>query len=303
MRVVAQFGHVWAFAALKRDTIALDGAVQGPEIDSANRRFSFDHHGHCLRFCTTATCQQVLDAILLGLDPSGMTVLVNDIDADVVLSLWLLRHWDRWTTNAMELERVRPIVAVVGLADAHGPSYPSPDPTLLRCYHEVVLRPWRTASGAGYAMNLDFLTECVGELERWWQAGLPCTSDESHQGSSARVAVQEHDDWALVVSEGEEHDLFSTMKELYAAGHQRVVLARAGSRGRTHYTIGKKSDFVSSFSLEQIFEELNVKEVAFGGSPGWGGASSIGGSPRPQGSMLSVEQVVHVIQGRAHARK
>jgi len=68
-------GHQWTMDELPPRTIALDGAVAGPHLDPVHQRYSFDHHANCLRLITRASCEQVFDALLLGLDPSGMKVL------------------------------------------------------------------------------------------------------------------------------------------------------------------------------------------------------------------------------------
>ena len=84
------FGQVVDFGALAPNTIALDGAVQGPQIDAASRRFSFDHHAGCTRLVTLATCQQVALALELGLVVDEATeVVINDLDADTVVGVFI----------------------------------------------------------------------------------------------------------------------------------------------------------------------------------------------------------------------
>ena len=63
-------------------TIYLDGACRGPKIDVEKRSYSFDHHAECSRFATLSTCEQVLLALDLGLNPEGMEIVLNDLDAD-----------------------------------------------------------------------------------------------------------------------------------------------------------------------------------------------------------------------------
>lgn len=73
-------GIEWRLDQLPPKSIALDGACQGPAIDVAARRYSFDHHAGCVRLATSASCQQVFDAIIMGFDPCGHSVWINDID-------------------------------------------------------------------------------------------------------------------------------------------------------------------------------------------------------------------------------
>lgn len=142
MNLTIRIGHVWAFDDLPPNTIALDGAVTGPAVDAERRRFSFDHHAGCIRLVTSATCQQVLDALLLGLDPSDCAVLINDVDGDTVLAVWLLQH-HALCRDAQALVRLRRLVAGVGATDAHGPAYPPADPELVEHCYQYVLEPVR----------------------------------------------------------------------------------------------------------------------------------------------------------------
>ena len=90
MKIRFDKGQVVPFEELQENSIALDGYVQGPQIDPATRRFSFDHHAGCLRLVTKATCEQVREALALGLRVDDeTTVYVNDIDGDTVAAVWL----------------------------------------------------------------------------------------------------------------------------------------------------------------------------------------------------------------------
>jgi hypothetical protein len=113
------------FEQLPARGIALDGYVQGPAVDVEGERFSFDHHDGCVRLFTRATCAQVMDALLLGFDPSGYGIFVNDVDGDTALAVWLLRNPQRASEP-----QVRLLVETVGAVDAHGPAYPAVDPAL-----------------------------------------------------------------------------------------------------------------------------------------------------------------------------
>ena len=113
-------GERWSdWRICRRKVSRLTGMFSGPAVDTENQRFSFDHHGECVRLVTRATCQQIMDALLLGFDPKGYTVYVNDVDGDTALSVWLLNNPSR----VFETD-VRKLVESVGMIDAHGPAYP-----------------------------------------------------------------------------------------------------------------------------------------------------------------------------------
>ena len=117
-------------------SIALDGYVQGPVFDLENNKFSFDHHDKVIRQITRATCQQVMDAILLGFDPKGYTSYINDIDGDTVLSFWLLRH-----PEMANDPKIRILVESVGGIDSHGPAYSPLDAKVTEEFYKYVMKP------------------------------------------------------------------------------------------------------------------------------------------------------------------
>ena len=87
MDVLIERGRTIPFDSLPPRSVALDGYVLGPHIDPEHERYSFDHHGNCVRHATRLTAEQVHDALVLGLDPAGFTVHVNDVDLDTVLTI------------------------------------------------------------------------------------------------------------------------------------------------------------------------------------------------------------------------
>ena len=99
MDIVIKRGEVASLKDLPPYSIALDGFVQGPEIDATNHRYSFDHHAGCLRYCTTSACMQAWTAVLLGLETDKYTIYANDVDGDVCAAVWCLKNPDvsSWT--------------------------------------------------------------------------------------------------------------------------------------------------------------------------------------------------------------
>ena len=95
MEIKIERGKVISLDKLPNYSIALDGFVQGPQVDSENFKYSFDHHQGCVRFATSSACMQAWTAIMLGLDPANYTIYCNDVDADVCASIWCLKNPDR----------------------------------------------------------------------------------------------------------------------------------------------------------------------------------------------------------------
>ncbi|HEY9840024.1 MAG TPA: hypothetical protein V6D23_06210 [Candidatus Obscuribacterales bacterium] len=275
MKIVIKRGETVPFEELPNNSLALDGYVQGPAIDVAAQRYSFDHHAGCLRLVTKATCAQVLDALILGLDPRQMTVYLNDIDADTVLAVWLLRH-----PTAVTHPRVRNLVEDVGNVDAHGPSY-FPfvrDSDLCQRFFKGAMEPEARVRREGAYATVDLynlLSDCLRRTDKliFRNKRFPICKDRklphyeiTHRGSG----------W--VMSRSSER----VFGALYRDGYSRVVsyheLSVEQANGEIEkswaYTIAKQSDLVTGFEIPAILARLNDIEA------GWGGGSSIGGAPR-----------------------
>ena len=115
-KVIFNYGSVLAKQWMAPNSIYLDGYCRGPHINNETKSYSFDHHADCSRFATLSTCEQVLLALELGLNPEGMDIYINDLDADGSLSLWLLLNPEMAEEDGVEF-----LVKSIGFVDAHGP--------------------------------------------------------------------------------------------------------------------------------------------------------------------------------------
>ena len=293
MNVHISRGAVVPFDELAPKSIALDGYCQGPAIDVAGERFSFDHHDKCVRHATRATCQQVLDALLLGFDPSGYTVHVNDVDGDTALSVWLLENPSR-----VRGLKERALVEIVGVVDAHGPAYPVADRMLADAFFkgamapEVAARRNRTYATADLEAMLracvERITQVVNGTLKAEPEGKQRSFEITHRGTG----------WVMAKSQDFVFDL------LYAGGHTRVIAYQEQPDGSVAYTAGKQSEFVSGFPVGPhstpgtILHALNRREN------GWGGGSTIGGAPRNADgsrSRLTPDEVFAIVERVANA--
>lgn len=275
---------------LPKGAVALDGAVQGPLMGDEKDRWSFDHHDGCVRLITASTCEQVRTAICLGFSFEGRQVVVNDLDGDTLMSLWLIKN-----PGKANQDRVRSLVRAVGTVDAHGPAG-----NLLLANEEKRLA---TAFYHGAIKPVTDLRGKVREVfDQWDELIKTC-----HEGISDLVAhgprVEEPPPPPVkILHTGEigphravmaECDEFGGFDVLYGEGFDIIVLCREAADGTTTYTVAKRSDLVR-FPLgpggdeRSLIGRLNAREE------GWGGGSSIGGSPRLEGgrsSSLKPEEV------------
>lgn len=270
MNIQINRGKVVNFSALGPKSIALDGYVQGPAVDVDDERFSFDHHDGCVRLFTRATCQQVMDALLLGFDPSGYTVYVNDVDGDTALAVWLLKNPSR-----VAEEFVRRLVETVGTVDAHGPAYPVVDPKLADAFFQGAMKPvsdLQHAKKYGEANLEELLATCVDNIDELVAGTLEWSPVPEDKRSFEITHIG--NGWVMAKSD---HFVFDL---LYANGHTKAIAYQMLGDGSIAYTVGKKSELVMGFPVGPhskpgtILNALNAREK------GWGGGSTIGGAPR-----------------------
>lgn len=295
MRINFTFGQVLDFGTLPANSIALDGACQGPAVDAATRRFSFDHHAGCVRLVTLATCQQVATAIRLGLVVDEQTeVVINDIDADTTLSVWLLLNPER-----VNEAKVAELIERVGLTDAHGPIF-VPHPI-----HRELAPPWGSKDPQTLDMLQGFLAKVTAFADGTWQE--PAARPERLADGFGWHPVR---GWFTLTG-------VTGFDTAYGEGALVAVLYTDAPHGTRMYTVGKRSDLVpfpvgpgararppqsaADYIEDTLLGRLALAELE--GNPeqahaaNWGGATTVGGSPRnPDGSQsrLTPEQVLEI---------
>ena len=284
MNLIIERGHVWKLEELPKFSIAIDGAVAGPQLDTENNRYSFDHHAGCLRFCTQASCQQTLTALLLGLNPEKYTVYLNDCDIDCCLSLWLLQNVDR-----IKEPLVIKLVNAIGTADAHAGAINING--MSKTVEWVGSCECDLKRDSSYESitnnNLKYILEAtLRRIDQYvdGEAAIEISKQEKRE----EYKILRNMNGYLVVESDNSH-IYST---IYAAGFDRIVLVRPLDNGSLAVSLAKRSDFVDNFNLPKIYEKLNEIEE------GWGGGSSIGGSPRNADgtrSKLSLDKILEVI--------
>ena len=283
--VIVNRGKVVTLDALPPYSIALDGFVQGPEVDPDNHRFSFDHHAKCLRYCTTSACMQAWTAVLLGLeDLDKYTIYCNDVDVDVCAAVWCLKNPERCKEPL-----AKKLIDAIGLGDMHGGAFGyngmskvvewicEPETNLKRCddYHKI--------SDEGLKSILEavlYRMDCYVDGE----SGIEVAKQGKH---GEYKILRNENDWVLV--ESQDPHAFSSV---YQAGFTRIVLVRPQSDGSLACSIAKKSDFVGKFPIPKMYKLLNAEEKKVQETLNktrdsnhqldgiWAGGSTIGGAPR-----------------------
>lgn len=286
MELVIERGKIVPLCALPPRSIALDGYVQGPAIDADNERYSFDHHAGCVRHATRSTAEQVRDAIILGLNPSGFRVFINDVDLDTALSVWLLANPHRVSEDI-----VHDLVTSAGLLDAHSGAYPIADH--VRRTIEWLSEPETVSRANGTYWSLDnqgleALLAAVSRRIDLYTRGEALSTITQFQVDERYQIERTGTGWVLARTIGTR-----AHAALFRDGYQRVVIYRQLPDGTWGYTVAKRSEFVKHFPVDKILAALSARE------PGWGGGSTIGGAPRhPDGSRsrLPPDEVFRIVE-------
>jgi len=290
--VIVNRGATVKLGDLPRCSMALDGYVQGPEVDLEGERISFDHHAGCVRSFTASTCKQVHDALLLGFAPADWNVYVNDVDGDTVLAVWLLKNPSR-----IEELLIKETVDAVNAVDVHGPAYPLGEALKKRAdgFYQFVMRPesdHRRAKTYGTCDLGSLLKECLERMDSFADGFGMETREEK---SRSYEITHEGNGWVMAKSNDFIFDL------LYKDGHTAGVAYCEQPDGSIAYTVGKKSEFVD-FPVGPADKPGTVLFILNGMEPGWGGGSTIGGAPRAKDgsrSKLSPDQVALVLHSIA----
>jgi hypothetical protein len=280
-------------------SIALDGYVHGaPFLDVRNDgpRRNFNHHEAVDRSCTVATCEQARRAVLLGLydlfrdtDGRRATLWVNDCDQDVCLATWILMNPDRAAEPL-----VRQLTQIEDLLDSSGGVFPMPHERDLLGEVRWVFAPYVSERNRGG------LTGASSDRMRDVIDFVHLRIDRFVAGRADVVALEGGDTcrriggsslWPLV--EVKHPDARTRM---VADGVRAAVELTACVDGRYTYTLWRRSEYIAWFPIPEILAALNVAE---GHAPyaigGWGGAATVGGSPRGCGSKLTPAEVEAVV--------
>ena len=276
-------------------SVALDGYVACEpflEVRPAGPYRNFNHHEAVDRSCTSATCEQVRRAIILGLfdlfnvnGAGSATVWVNDCDQDVCLATWLMLHPER----AAE-PWVRTLTYIEDLLDMSAGGFPLPEERDLLGEVRWVFEPYTARRPIlGTLTDVDMLAiieEVHSRIERF----LTGTGETLPLLGSYNV-VGGGPNWVLA-----EINHQHARQKLVEAGAKAAIELYSMNEGRYRYSVWRRSEYIIGFPVLAILAGLNRAEgLTDGDLAGWGGSENVGGSPRINGSKLSPAEVEEVV--------
>jgi hypothetical protein len=247
-----------------KNTLFLDGSWKGYYQNCKRGIYSFDHHEEG-RFTRTCATYQVACAIIQGLDTKAMDIVVNHTDADSVLATMFAMHPDWISAEVMiQLEKLNRL-------DNHGPACAiAGEPT--QGYHFLLSPRYDKSEDSAdvFMSRLEMAMKKFQDGTLW---------EETPERKLPGVAI-----------------CFSTNGEILKRIEGNVSFGDAykvsglgmifGEKG--YVTIGKKP-FFQCKSLQALWKKFNETEA------GWGGADTIGGSPREGGTKMSEQEVTDIV--------
>lgn len=295
VKFVIERGRKWKIEELLPKTIALDGAVPGPHHDSEKEIFSFDHHESCIRGITLSSCEQVQEAVMMGLDPNGFMVVLNDIDLDSALSAWLLQN-----PNRVSEPQVAKLVNMAGRMDAHSGAYPIEDGSWLEldwiAEPETKIRKdgsYEQLSNAGLMVVLEAIFH---RIEQYADSRVPASAQEQKQEDGEQYEIlKKGSNFYVVKMLGDR-----CLRGMARAKISRFVAFRELEDKTLKVTIGKRSEYVTNFPITQILSKLQGLEPKRNElDDRWGGSTTIGGSPRNSdgsGTKISLDDIFATVE-------
>jgi hypothetical protein len=291
--------------------ILLDGAGNfGPLIDNEQKLYNLDHHAGCERLFTLSTCEQALLLVQSGLELSegDWTFYANDPDLDTVLAIWCLLNHRRVRELRVEARDVLlPLMRLEGAIDANGHELAQlcglPSELLRRTQQQIddllarergLKQTGSWANKNAHAYTLEMLRAVDALVYTREDFGDHTRIEEIYghvEIAPRRVAVACRDRSGIYTVE--QH-----LKSRW--GDQLCIIALENQPGQ--YTLRRVSS-IAGPQLEPAYELLNRVDPAVDGRPPakrWGGSRDIGGSPRPQGTRLSAQEVLDTLARAYH---
>lgn len=265
------------FDQMGKNTLYLDGAYLGTEIDLENNAFSFDHHVE-KRYPQTCTALQIALAVVQGLDLSTIqNVFVSSIDADSVLSTLIVKN-PHYCQNIKFIRLLQDLSRI----DNHGLPAIIVGETLPKFHYLLRNKPHE-----GEELNTETLLAKV-DLANQMYTNLSLFEEGEEQKLPGRAVA--FDIYGNIVNDTKWTEEGVSFNDIYKFSGFGIIFGYASQGIRGKVTMGKKP-FVKVPSLELLrskFQEVETNEGK------WGGSDSIGGSPFKVGTSISEEKIIEM---------
>lgn len=274
---------------LPKKSIAIDGIVEGSNIDAYNYRFSFDHHYKNIpRHSQASSVKQILDALMVGWKPptrdGKIWVFFSDVDLDCISAIFLLILGQEKINR-----RVVEWIDVVNAVDIFGPAYKFYDEKYERIKDFLYYKILRKHKGK---TSIEMITSILDKFQYYYDKEHIYYNSYTKKYKNLVVLEKSN----FINPDFPEHDLNLLMiisddqvfEYAYRQGADVVIAIRRKPSGRYKYSIAKRDDFVP-YNINLLLKKISERES------GWGGASTIIGSPE-EGSEFSPYDLAYLLK-------
>ena len=287
-------------------SIFLDGAAQfEPILDDDKQFYNLDHHQGCLRAFTLATCEQALILVLKGLelDKGDWLIYANEPDLDTIFAIWVLLNYKRIRQMTPETrDLITPLIHLEGAIDSNGfeiAEFCGLDQKLLKTtrvkldkLHQKELEikrsgAWNTIDLVAYTIHM------LGEIDNFVYTLSDFVDFENVEEEYGHVDIGNQRVAVLCKDSSGIYEIERRLKKIWGDRLGIIVL----QKDRGQYTL-RRSASLSGIDLDKAYNMLNLVDPNVDGRPPekrWGGSDDIGGSPRPQGTGLSPQDISKVL--------
>ena len=289
------------------DSIALDGfLIGGPSFDYGQRKVNFDHHSGVVRSATMSTCMQVYLAIKEGLFDlfagKKPNVYINDCDQDTALAVWLLENHNLFH-DATSIPNISRILNLTNYLDITAGAFPVNLSDDLMASHSWVFQPYTNFRTSGELFSANAATMFLNLEQTMSRLSALMMGQSGKVELDTRHGILWQDGQMTIVDEIGGND---ARYYLYSKGMKAFIAIVAKRKdGRTVYSIGKKSRYIS-FDILAFFKRMNELDSLPDGNSlpmgeQAGGSDLIGGSSRLHASGLSWEQMKDIYLETQHS--
>lgn len=296
------------------DHVYLDGAVQGPLYDAMRGIYSLDHHEHCIRPITDATCVQALQLTRFrSITALGNKIIANEPDMDTNIASWALLNADVLAHDERIFRRVQPLILLEGNIDSYGLGmeeltglpqeviHDSRDRLKWLMEEEMDLKArdrWNTVDAADYSERV---------LRKMDKFALRDSSDLNVQMDVRRsMPLRNSATMQFVIAPGS--GIYHVENVIMNKEQSHDCACIVYHDGRTKWTV-KLTGYLNKFRLGPVAQALSREERKMKDSLGvkderllnaeWGGGDVIIGAPRyhnGSATYLSIDQILNAVQ-------
>jgi hypothetical protein len=298
------------------NVVYLDGACQGPFVDTRRKVFSLDHHAGCIRPITLSACEQALYfARKRTLPAVNLNVVGNDPDLDTFLAAYAIVHADRVAFDNIFFERLRPIVSLAANIDIYGFGYEdflNLNENQIRSTRRSInklISEERELKSKGKWEATDFIEYTNRMMRRMDKFLFYDEGVDSPVIFDALDRIDLDKDRELVVAISSSSGIYEVEQEILNKHQRRTKHCSCilYHDGKLKFTI-KLTGMTSEFSLRPVFDRLSELELKANMASkvtdkrilecNWNGANNIGGPPRypnGAGSYLDINTIKNAI--------